>query len=94
MDIKSIWGEHHKFFGSMTVNPRGQAVIPASARRELGIDAGGSFLVFKALHGRGLILIKADTVEQVLSEMSELLSQFDKLVKSYKAEALKTEKGD
>lgn len=93
MDIKNVWGEH-KFFGSMTVGPRGQVVIPANARKELGIDTGATFLAFKAFHDQGLVLIKAEAMEQVLSMMSERLAHFEKLVKDYKSKVAKGEKGD
>jgi len=43
MHIKNVHGEH-KFFGSMTVGPKGQVVIPASARKELGLDTGVTLL--------------------------------------------------
>ncbi|TET16557.1 MAG: AbrB family transcriptional regulator [Dehalococcoidia bacterium] len=93
MDIKHVWGEH-KFFGSMTVGPRGQVVIPASARKELGIDTGATLLAFKAFRDQGLVLIKAGAMEQVLSRMSERLAHFEKLVKDYKSKAAKGEKGE
>jgi len=71
-------------FGSTTVGPRGQVVIPANARKELDIDTGATLLVFKSFHGRGLVLLKADAVEQMLSMMSEHLASFEKLVEDYK----------
>ena len=40
-----------KIFGSTTVSPRGQMGIPVNARQEMGIDAGTTLLVFKALGG-------------------------------------------
>jgi len=57
--------------GSTTVGPRGQVVIPAHARKELGIDAGATLLVFKSLRGRGLTLLKVDAVEEMLTLASE-----------------------
>ena len=39
MKIRNVFGEH-KCFGSMTVNAKGQVVIPAGARRDLGINSG------------------------------------------------------
>ena len=74
-----------KVFGSTVVSPRGQVVIPANARRELGIDTGATLLVFEFVHGRGLVLLKADAVEQMLSMMSKRLSSFEELLKDYKS---------
>ena len=73
-----------KVFGSTTVGPRGQVVIPANARKEMGIDAGTTLLVFKAFHGQGLVLLKVDAIEQMMSMVSQQLSDFEKLVKGFK----------
>ena len=81
--LKDIWGEH-KLYGSVTVSPKGQVVIPASVRKELGINSGDTLLAFKTPHQPGLILIKADAMEQVLTVMSERLAHFEKLVKDHK----------
>ena len=83
-----------KCFGSATVGLRGQIVIPANARKELGINNGDTLLAFKAPHQRGLVLIKADAMEQALTMMSERLTHFEKLVKDYKSKAATGEKGD
>jgi len=74
-----------RVFGSTVVSPRGQVVIPANARRELGIDSGDTLLVCGPPHGLGLLLIKADAVEQMLSMLSERLTGFEKLVKDYRS---------
>ncbi len=74
-----------KVFGSTTVGPRGQVVIPANARKGMSIDAGTTLLVFKAFHGQGLVLLKVDAIEQMMSMVSQQLSDFEKLVKDYKS---------
>ena len=74
-----------KVFGSTTVGPRGQMVIPVNARKEMGIDAGTTLLVFKAFHGQGLVLLKVDAIEQIMSMVSQRLTDFGKLVKDYKS---------
>ena len=84
MNVKDDWGEA-RCFGSTTVGPRGQVVIPVSARKELGIDAGATFLVFESFHGQGLVLLKVDAVEQMLSMFSERLTDFEKMVKDYRS---------
>lgn len=83
MRTKGMPGEH-KFFGSMTVGPKGQVVIPANARKELGLDTGATLLVFETPFGEGLFLLKADALEQVLTMMSERLAQFEKVLGDYK----------
>ena len=84
MSIKDGWPET-KCFGSATVGPKGQVVIPAHARKELDIDTGATLLVFESFHGKGLVLIKADAVEQMLSMMSNRLTGFEKLLKDYRS---------
>ncbi len=74
-----------KVFGSTTVGPRGQVVIPANARKEMSIDTGTTLLVFKAFHGQGLVLLKVDAIEQMMSMVSQQLSDFEKLVKDFKS---------
>ena len=72
-----------KIFGSMTVGPKGQVVIPVNARQETGIDVGTTLLVCKALHGQGLMLLKVDAIEQMIGMVSQHLTEFEKLVENY-----------
>ena len=92
MDGKNIEREFFKCFGSATVGLKGQVVIPANARKELGINNGDTLLAFKAPHHQGLVLIKAEAMEQVLTMMSEQLSHFEKLLKDYKVAGSSQEK--
>ena len=93
MRIKGVMGKH-RCFGSATVGPKGQIVIPVNARKELGIDTGTTLLFFTGPERRMLVLLPADVMEQMLSMMSEGLAHFEKLVKEHKAKAAKAEKGD
>jgi AbrB family looped-hinge helix DNA binding protein len=93
MRIKDIWGGP-KFFGSATVGPRGQMVIPVNARKELGIDTGTTLLLFTGPESRMLVLLPADIMEHMLGRMGERLAHFEKLVRDYKSKAAAEEKGD
>ena len=84
MKDKGVWLEN-RCLGSTTVGPKGQVVIPVNARKEMGIDAGTTLLVFKAFHGQGLVLLKVDAIEQMMSIVSKRLTDFEKLVKGYKS---------
>jgi AbrB family looped-hinge helix DNA binding protein len=84
MNGKSGWLEN-RCLGSTTVGPRGQVVIPVNARKEMGLKAGNTLLVFKVLHGQGLVLLKVDTIEQMMDIVNERLTDFEKLVKDYKS---------
>jgi AbrB family looped-hinge helix DNA binding protein len=93
MKMRNIIGENHKCFGSMMVNAKGQVVIPASARRELGIQAGDTILVFGAVMGKhGLLLVKADSMEQMLSTMSEGLARIEEMVREQKQKVIRKKK--
>ena len=82
MDIEHVSPEY-KCLGSITVSPRGQVVIPANARKELGIDSGDTLLVCGPPHGQGLLLFKVDAVERILSIVGEQLTSFGKLISDY-----------
>jgi len=71
-----------KCFGSATVGPRGQVVIPANARKKMGIEAGATLLVFLGPGGKGLFLFKADAVEQMVRMVSEHISVIEGLLRS------------
>ena len=93
MKGKGVWLEN-RCLGSTTVGPKGQVVIPVNARKELGIDAGTTLLVFKAFHGQGLVLLKVDAIEQMMSMVSQQLTEFEKLVKGYKSPKAASGKGE
>lgn len=78
---KDSWHEF-KCFGSATVGSRGQVVIPAHARKELDIEVGATLLVFSEPGRRGLILFKADAVEQLVKMVSEQLTTVEGLLAS------------
>ncbi len=71
-------------YGTAVLGPRGQLVIPAEARKELGIDTGSKLLVFGHLDGRGLLLMKAEAAEELLNIMSNRLDELARLVKEEK----------
>jgi AbrB family looped-hinge helix DNA binding protein len=69
---------HKKCYGSVTVGERGQVVIPAEAREELTIEAGDKLLVFQ-VGPSGIIMIKAESVSDFVSEMMEKLARFKEM---------------
>lgn len=70
------------FHGATTVGERGQVVIPAAARRELGIEPGDKLLVFQHPVGPSLMLTKTEAlramVDEWLGQWSALREIFDK----------------
>ena len=78
----------NKFIGATTVGERGQVVIPAEARKALGINSGDKLLVFSHRHQTGLLLLKDDVANRFVSEAAEEASQLEKLLEmAQKAEA-------
>jgi AbrB family looped-hinge helix DNA binding protein len=82
MEGKDSWHEF-KCFGSATVGSRGQVVIPAHARKELDIELGATLLVFSGPGKKGLTLLKADAVEQMVKMVSEQLTTVESLLTSH-----------
>ena len=63
-----------QFYGAVTVSERGQVVIPAQARRDLGIQIGEKLLVIGGPEG-GLWLLRADLVSELAGQWLELVRQ-------------------
>jgi AbrB family looped-hinge helix DNA binding protein len=59
------------FYGSVTVGERGQIVLPASLRKKFKIDPGDKLLVLADQHEIGIMLVKAEVLNEVLSMMGE-----------------------
>lgn len=58
------------FYGSTTVGERGQIVIPAEAREELGIRPGDKLLVMRHPVYKGLMIAKIDALKGFLDEFA------------------------
>lgn len=65
------------FFGVSTVGERGQLVIPAEARKKLGINPGDKILVMDHPVAHGLVLFKIDAMREFVSSYMERLTQFE-----------------
>jgi AbrB family looped-hinge helix DNA binding protein len=73
MDSKDS-AARERFFGSVTVGERGQIVIPARARAELGIVQGDKLLVMKTPVHDGLMICKPEALHYMLETMREFLA--------------------
>lgn len=69
------------FYGSVTVGERGQIVVPAEARADLGIEAGDKMLVMKHPIYKGLMIFKIDSVREFLDEFAAGLARVEERVK-------------
>lgn len=63
------------FYGSVTVGERGQIVIPAEARSELGIQPGDKLLVMRDPKHPGLMVCSFGVMNEFLEEIKSRLAQ-------------------
>ncbi len=64
----------HSILGFVTVNEKGQVVIPASARTMIGLAPGDKLLVMLHPSHEGLVLVKPDGLESFARQMLEQLN--------------------
>ena len=71
-----------KFYGATTIGERGQVVVPAEARKDLELTHSTKVMVFGAPMGEGLLLIKADSISEMLVHANQMLSGVEEMLKS------------
>jgi AbrB family looped-hinge helix DNA binding protein len=72
-----------RFYGATTIGERGQVVVPAEARKDLNLTHSTKLMVFSGGPiGEGLLLLKADTVSEMVARASQMLSGFKDIIKS------------
>lgn len=69
-------------YGTTTVSERGQIVIPAEARRALGITCGTKLVVFRSgsMAGNALVLLTAGTVADYVQQAMTRLTELERTV--------------
>ena len=70
--------------GVVTVNDKGQIVIPASVRTDTGVNAGDKLVVMMHPSHAGFLLIKPDGLESYANKMLEQLNDAKNLDKKDK----------
>ena len=73
-----------KLYGTTTVGTKGQIVIPALAREELGINTGDKMYVIGSSHKGVVMLLKEDRIEKFIERMNLQVETFRALKKSKK----------
>ncbi len=71
-----------KLWGTATVGSKGQVVIPAEARTELGLIEGSKLIVMGNAARGGLMLIKAESVEKMMQHAQSDLDEMRKSAQS------------
>ncbi len=57
-----------EFYGSVTIGERGQVVIPAEARAEIGFQPGDKLLVMRHPVHEGLVFCRLESIREFLDE--------------------------
>ena len=72
--------DHKHFHGTTTLGEKGQVVIPADARKAMGLKTGDKLLVFSM--GKNMVaLAKFEQLEHMANKMSERLEGIRKILK-------------
>ena len=79
-----------QFYGAVTVSKRGQIVIPTHARRDLNIEVGEKLLVV-SVPGGGVLLVRANVVDQMLNQWMDLFRWLNEESRSEMSEGTDTE---
>ena len=73
-----------KLYGTATVGTKGQIVIPASAREELGINVGDRLYVIGSPHHGLVALLQESQIECFIEQMNLQIESFKSLKESKK----------
>lgn len=71
------------FYGTTTLGERGQAVVPAEARKALKLKAGDKLLVF-SMNDDMLVMTKLSQLQKFASHLSKKLNSMEKIIKQTK----------
>ncbi len=63
------------FYGTSTVGERGQIVIPAEARQEIGFHPGDKVVIMRHPVHSGLMIFKLEAMREFLDEFAAGLAQ-------------------
>lgn len=66
-----------KLYGTATIGTKGQIVIPAKAREELGLQTGQELFVVGAGETKVLVLLPSESIEGFIQHLNLQIEQFD-----------------
>ena len=73
-----------KLYGTATIGSKGQVVIPADAREELGLKPGDRLYVLGATAGSGVVFLKEEMLEKLVDQMAAQIEGFKEYKKQSK----------
>ena len=68
------------FYDSVTVGERGQIVIPARARKDLGIKHKDKLIVLRAMDKMGIVLIHTKHMSRLFDKMTRHMGKIKELL--------------
>jgi looped-hinge helix DNA binding domain, AbrB family len=68
---KGICTYQRTFYGWVTVSEKGQIALPADARKDLNITQGEKLLVISRKDRKGLMLVKAEIMDDFIKSLAE-----------------------
>lgn len=63
------------FYGTVRVGDRGQIVIPAEARQELGIKPGDKMMAVRDPSTDGILFARVQDLQELITHLSNLLER-------------------
>jgi len=66
-----------KVYGAATVGERGQLVIPASLRKDLGIKTGDKLMIFAKIDRKMISLMREKDFSDFLEKASKIISKLE-----------------
>ncbi len=73
-----------KAYGAVNVGERGQLVIPAELRKELGIKSGDQLVVFSNVEKKVISLMPSKDFSRFLNRAAKIISKLErKVAKKY-----------
>lgn len=76
-DSKGCVSFSDAFYGTSTLGERGQVVIPAEARADMGLSPGDKLVVMRHPIHRGLMLFKIEAMREFLDDFSKGLAEME-----------------
>ena len=68
-----------RLYGTATVGTKGQIVIPADAREELGIKTGDRLYVVNTPNNSGVMFLKEECLEEMVENLTAQIENFRSL---------------
>lgn len=72
-------GISEAFYGSATLGERGQIVIPAEARADMGLQPGDKMLILRHPGYKGLMICKLDSMRAFMDDFQQTLRAVEQM---------------